>query len=91
MIIQRPLSDKKISLHSIIEVRQVDKSEVKGLFRTFGVGGIFGNYGKFYSYGLGNNTLYGTQNKNYTQIKTVSQKVLLTPDDLQIIEQLKLR
>ena len=91
LIIHRPLSDKKISLESIIEVRQVDKSELKGMIRTFGVGGLFGNYGKFYTNGLGNITMYGTQNKNYILIKTKNQKILITPDDLSIIDQIKYR
>ena len=87
--VHRPLSYKYISLDSIIEVRAVDKSELKGMIRTFGVGGLFGNYGKFYTNGLGNVTMYGTQSENYILIKTKRKKILITPDDLGIIEQIK--
>ena len=89
LIIHRPLSDKRILLDSIIEIRKVDKSELKGMIRTFGVGGLFGNYGKFYTNDLGNITMYGTQNKNYILIRIQSKKILITPDDSCIIEQLK--
>jgi hypothetical protein len=89
LIIHRPLSDMRISLDSIIEVRMVDKSELKGMIRTFGVGGLFGNYGKFYTNGLGNITMYGTQSKNYILIRTGSKKILITPDDIGIIKQIK--
>jgi len=89
LIIHRPLSDMRISLDSIIEIRKVDKSELKGMIRTFGVGGLFGIYGKFYTNDLGNITMYGTQNKNYILIRTQSKKILITPDDSGIIEQIK--
>lgn len=61
------------------------------MIRTFGVGGLFGNYGKFYTQGLGNITMYGTQNKNFILIKTENKKILITPDDLRIIDHLKSR
>ncbi|MCK5136062.1 MAG: hypothetical protein KAR19_09775 [Bacteroidales bacterium] len=48
-----------------------------------------GNYGKFYTNGLGNVTMYGTQSENYILIKTKRKKILITPDDLGIIEQIK--
>jgi len=89
LIIHRPLSDIRISLDSIIEIRKVDKSELKGMIRTFGVGGLFGNYGKFYTNDLGNITMYGTQNKNYILIRTEGEKILITPDDLGIVEHIK--
>ena len=64
-IIHRPIFDKYFAIDSIKEIRQLDKSELKGMIRTFGVGGLFGSYGKFYNQTLGNVTMYATQNKNY--------------------------
>jgi len=90
-IIHRPISDIKIPLDSIMEIREVNKSELKGMIRTFGVGGLFGNYGKFYTQGLGNITMYGTQNRNFILIKTENRKILITPDDLSIIDHLMSR
>jgi hypothetical protein len=90
-IIHRPISDIIIPLDSIIEIREVNKSELKGMIRTFGVGGLFGNYGKFHTSGLGNITMYGTQNKNFILLKVGNRKILLTPDNLSIIDQIKNR
>jgi hypothetical protein len=90
-IVHRPISNKVIPLDSIMDVRTVNVSELKGMIRTFGVGGLFGNYGKFYCQGLGSVTMYGTQNKNFILIKTGSRKILITPDDLSLIDQIKSR
>jgi len=89
LIIHRPIENKIISIDSITEVRQIDKSELKGTIRTFGVGGLFGNYGKFYTASLGNVTFYATQNKNFVLIVTNQKKILITPGDLGIIQELK--
>ena len=59
------------------------------MIRTFGVGGLFGIYGKFYTNGLGNITVFGTQSKNYILIRTNSQKIVITPDDIGIIEKIR--
>jgi len=53
LVIHRPLNDKYIPIDSIVEIRPINKSEFKGTIRTFGVGGLFGNYGKFHSNGHG--------------------------------------
>jgi hypothetical protein len=90
-VIHRPISDKIIKLDSVIEIREVNKSELKGMIRTFGVGGLFGNYGKFYTQNLGSITMYGTQNKNFILITAGERKILITPDDLSIIDQIKNR
>ena len=89
LVIHRPLNDKYILIDSIIEIRPIDKSEMKGTIRTFGVGGLFGNYGKFHSNGLGNFTMFGTQSKNYVLIKTNSKKLVITPNDITLVEQIK--
>ena len=89
LIIHRLISNKIILIDSIKEIRQVDKSELRGMIRTFGVGGLFGNYGKFRTPSLGNIIMYATQNKNYVLIITDERKTIITPDDLQIIEQIK--
>lgn len=89
LVIHRPLNDKYIPIDSMIEIRPINKSEMKGTIRTFGVGGLFGNYGKFHSNGLGNFTMFGTQSKNYVLIKTSSKKFVITPDEIEIVEQIK--
>jgi hypothetical protein len=89
LIVRRPFSNKVIPIDSIEEIRQVDKNELRGMIRTFGVGGLFGNYGKFYAPSLGNFTMYGTQRQNYVLIVTRQKKMVITPDDLELIEQVK--
>ena len=90
-IVHRPISDIIIPLDSIKDIRIAGEWDLRGMIRTFGVGGLFGNYGKFYSQGLGSVTMYGTQNKNYILIKTGSRNILITPDDVSLIEQIKSR
>jgi hypothetical protein len=90
-IVHRPMSDIIIPLDSIKDIRIAGDWDLKGMIRTFGVGGLFGNYGKFYSQGLGSVTMYGTQTKNFVLIKTESRKILITPDDLGLIEEIKRR
>jgi hypothetical protein len=91
LIIHRPIANKYFLIDSITEIRLVDKSELKGMIRTFGVGGLFGNYGKFYNQALGNITLYATQNKNYLLVVVGKKKIMITPDDIGIMEQIKVK
>jgi hypothetical protein len=67
----------------------VDKSEFRTLIRTFGVGGLFGYYGYYYSSSLGKLILYTTQRKNLILIEQkVGRKVLLSPDGTSMLETL---
>ena len=88
--IVRPASNKKIKLSEIAEIRIVADTEMTGAIRTFGVGGLFGYYGKYYTSKIGSMTFYATQRKNKIFILTKQgQKIIITPDDISIIEQLK--
>ena len=70
--------------------RTVEKDEIVTLIRTFGNGGLFGYYGKFYSSKLGNITLYATQSRNRVLIKTIhGTQIMITPDDLSLVEALQ--
>jgi len=89
LIISRPVGKKIIDLNSIKEVELIEKSDIKNLTRTFGVGGLFGIYGKFYSKKFGDIIIYGTQNRNYVGIKTQNKKILITPNNLDIVKHLK--
>ncbi len=92
IIIKRPVSDRRIELREIKEIRLVQKGEMRGLVRTFGVGGLFGIYGKFYSTGLGNLTFYATQQKNRVLITTIDdKKLVITPNDTSMVEDVKKR
>lgn len=82
IIIHRPISDIKISLKDIQSVELLDKERLKGTIRTFGVGGLFGYWGKFTNDKIGSMTWYATRRDHAILITTTSnKKILLTPDD----------
>lgn len=88
--INRPINNVKIKLADITQIRTVADSEITGLIRTFGNGGLFGYYGKYYNSIIGHMTLYTTQRKNMVLILTKQgKKIIITPDDIGIIERLK--
>lgn len=58
--------------------------------RTFGVGGLLGYFGKFYTPQIGHMTFYATQRTNRILIvDKQGKKFLLTPDDISLIEKIK--
>jgi hypothetical protein len=81
LLIHRALSNVEISRNDIYSVREIDESEVKNSVRTFGVGGFFGNFGKFWNGKLGSMTWYVTRKNNFVLVETKDQKkIILTPD-----------
>ena len=89
LIIRRPMSSRIIPLTEIEEARLVADGEMRGTIRTFGNGGLFGYYGKFYNRKLGYMTWYATQRRNMVYIKTRSgKKIIISPDDTSIINKL---
>jgi hypothetical protein len=86
----RPIGNVRVNLADISEIRPLADDEKKGMIRTFGVGGLFGYFGKFYAGKIGNFTLYGTQRKNNVLIvKRQGDKIVLTPDDMHLVEDVK--
>ncbi len=80
LVIHRNVGKVSIALSEIAEVKQ-QEGVIGRSFRTFGVGGLFGFYGKFYTDGVGSATFYATQKKNWVWVKLKSGKnILLTPD-----------
>jgi hypothetical protein len=85
----RPIGKVDIRFNNISSIRLVDKSEIRTLIRTFGVGGLFGYHGYYYSSSLGKLILYTTQRKNLLVIEQkVGRKILLSPDDTSLVETL---
>lgn len=79
-----------LKFDDIEQVRAVEEGEMNGLIRTFGVGGLFGYFGKYYANRIGNMTLYATQRKNRILIITKQhKKIVITPDDLSMLEKLE--
>jgi hypothetical protein len=90
LTINRPIGGVSINRSSIKEVRLLEAGELKGTIRTFGNGGLFGYYGKYYNSGIGHMTWYTTQSKNTVLIVTnEGKKVVISPDDTSLVEKLK--
>jgi len=90
LVIVRPVKEKRILISDIEEARLVEKGEMFGTIRTFGVGGMFGYFGKYYNSAFGSITLYTTQKKNRIFIRTKQgNKIIISPDDVSLLEHLK--
>jgi hypothetical protein len=90
LTINRPIGKVNIKLGDIKQVRTLADNEAKGTIRTFGVGGLFGYFGKFHTPGIGHSTFYATQRKNKILIVTSNdKKIVITPDDNSLAEKLK--
>ena len=89
LIVHRPIKDVTILLDDIAEVRTVEPGELKNAIRTFGNGGFFGFYGKFYNSNMGHMTWYASQLKNRILITMKNgKKIVITPDDMSMLEML---
>ncbi|MEO6285750.1 MAG: PH domain-containing protein [Dyadobacter sp.] len=82
LIIHRPVSDVSLSREQMESVELLDDKMLKWTFRTFGVGGLFGYFGKFANSKLGSMTWYATRRRKTVLIKTSQGKsIIVTPDD----------
>ncbi len=90
LYINRPAGKIKISVADATLIRTLTKEELGGGIRIFGVGGLFGYYGRFQYPKIGNVRLYATQRKNYILIITTdNKKIIITPDDMGMAEAMK--
>ena len=81
LLIHRAISNVEIDRNNIQSVREIEDSQVKNSIRTFGVGGFFGSFGRFWNSTLGNMTWYITRKNNFVLVETKDQKkIILTPD-----------
>jgi len=81
LLIHRMINNIEINRNNIQSVQEIDESQVKNSLRTFGVGGFFGSFGKFWNSTLGNMTWYVTRKNNFVLVETKDQKkIILTPD-----------
>ena len=90
LIIKRPARDKHIKLADLAEVRMLKEADMSWTIRTFGVGGLFGHYGRYYNKSLGSFTQYTTRRNNQILIRTRQEKkIIITPDDLSLADKLQ--
>lgn len=82
LIINRPFTNVKIDRSNIQSVEIIDHEQLRWSIRTFGVGGLFGYYGKFANTSLGSMTWYVTRRDKIVLLKTNDNKnIILSPDD----------
>jgi Bacterial PH domain len=82
MVIRRPLFDKTIVRTDIKSVEKLDDGALKWSVRTFGAGGLFGYFGRFYKGNIGVMTWYATRRDKAVLIRTTNnKKIIVTPDD----------
>ncbi len=79
--INRWLYNVNINRADITEYRVVPDEDMKWTIRTFGVGGLFGYYGRFTNTNLGGMTWYATRRSNYVLLVAGGKKIIVTPDD----------
>jgi len=84
VIIRRLLGNVKIKRSEILSVEIIEKDQMGWLIRTFGVGGLFGYWGRFSSSTLGSMTWYATRKNRIILIKTINNKrIVITPDEME--------
>lgn len=83
LIIKRSVSPVTIDRASILSAKQLNDNSLSGSIRLFGVGGLFGYFGKFSNRKLGKMTWYAThRNRNIVLVITTDQKkIIVTPDE----------
>ena len=90
LVIKKVMGERRIDISDLMEIRLVEKGEMLGTIRTFGNGGLFGYYGKYYNRTFGSMTLYTTRRTNRIFLKTISgNKIIISPDDLSLADMLK--
>ncbi len=81
--IQRPIGKVIIKKQDIQSVDLLHESNIAGAIRTFGVGGLFGYYGKYYNQAFGSMTWYLTRNDKPVLVTTHKSKIMVSPDESQ--------
>ncbi len=82
LIIHRFVKNIHIPRKNIVSAESVDKEMISWSLRTMGVGGLFGYYGRFMNYRIGNMIWYATRKDRAVLIRTVNdEKIILTPDE----------
>ena len=90
LTIKRPLKNYHLDIDKIKNVSLASEETMKWTARTFGVGGLFGYYGKFSNQTFGGMTWFATQRKNYLVLETTSnRKIVLTPDDTEMVKEIE--
>ena len=78
IVITHPIGQTVILKSDIIEVRAVERSDIRGSIRLFGSGGFFGWFGIFRNSKFGTYRLYCGQLENLYLVKTLTKKYIIS-------------
>jgi hypothetical protein len=82
VLVSRPLLDVHIKRADIQRVVALPARDLSASVRLFGVGGLFGYYGKYANHLLGRTTWYATRRDTPVLLETTDdKKYILTPND----------
>lgn len=92
LTVNRAIKPPTFRLADIADVQLLDKAALWTAIRTFGVGGLFGYYGKYWHQHFGHMTLYATRSDNKILITFKdNSKIVVTPDSLDMFDELRNR
>ncbi len=82
IIVRRYASNVVFSRNEIKHIEIVSPQKLRNAIRIFGVGGLYGYFGKFINRDLGYMTWYATQRDNEAVLIELnnSKKIIITPD-----------
>ena len=84
VIIKRPFNNVTLNGSQIKNILKLENGKLTWSIRTFGVGGLFGYFGNFWSKEFGNMTWYATRRDKAIMIITnENKKIVLTPDEVE--------
>jgi len=82
LIIHRPANNKLINRSEIENAELLPNGLPAGTIRSFGNGGLFGYFGKFYTFKIGATTWYATRRTGMVMLHLANEKkIIITPDD----------
>lgn len=82
LMINRPVATVKIDRSLVQTVELLEKDAIRWSVRIFGVGGLFGYYGRFANTKIGGMTWYATRRSRAVLLRLADgKKIVLTPDE----------
>ncbi len=81
LVVKRCIGPVRIPLSDVKSARPMATRELWTTVRLLGVGGVFGYFGKFYSFALGDENWYATDMNRAVLLETDTAKYVVTPDD----------
>ena len=77
LVILRRYKSVTIHRHEILRIERLPDTALRSVVRTFGVGGLFGYFGQFYSSKIGSFSLYATRLDNLFLIERCNGKKIV--------------